>query len=82
MPTCFIIDGIRFFFYSNDHKPIHIHVSKGKGGAEAQAKFNLIPEVRLIENDNFSGRELIRIQEIIEERRQEIITKWLTHFDK
>jgi hypothetical protein len=29
MPTVFIKDGFRFFFYSNEHRPIHVHVRKG-----------------------------------------------------
>lgn len=43
MPTYFLFNGMRFFFYSNDHEPIHIHVTKAKGGREAKAKFNAIP---------------------------------------
>ncbi|WP_317576164.1 DUF4160 domain-containing protein [Segatella copri] len=27
MPTIFIFFGFRFMFYSNDHEPIHVHVS-------------------------------------------------------
>lgn len=30
MPTVFIFFGMRFFFYSNDNVPVHIHVMKGK----------------------------------------------------
>lgn len=26
MPEIFRMYGIPFFFYSNDHKPVHIHV--------------------------------------------------------
>ena len=26
-------DGYLFFFYSNDHEPIHVHVRKGNGEA-------------------------------------------------
>jgi hypothetical protein len=33
MPTVFIKDGFRFFFYSNDHTPIHVHVKRGSGEA-------------------------------------------------
>lgn len=32
-PTVFSKDGFRFFFYSNDHSPIHVHVRKGDGEA-------------------------------------------------
>ena len=33
MPLVFEKEGFRFAFYSNDHKPIHVHVRKA--GAEA-----------------------------------------------
>lgn len=28
MPTIFIIFGYRFYFWSNEHNPIHVHVEK------------------------------------------------------
>ncbi len=28
MPTVLRKDGYRFFFYSNEHLPIHIHIEK------------------------------------------------------
>jgi len=46
MPTLWVEDGFRFFFYSNEgspREPVHVHVEKG--GAEA--KFWLLPEVRV-----------------------------------
>ncbi|NJM36916.1 MAG: DUF4160 domain-containing protein [Akkermansiaceae bacterium] len=33
MPTVFTKDGFRFFFYSNEHAPIHVHVKSGDGEA-------------------------------------------------
>ncbi len=33
MPNVFTKNGFRFFFYSNDHEPAHVHVLKGKGEA-------------------------------------------------
>lgn len=41
MPTILNIKGYRFFFYSNEHLPIHIHLEKG----DATAKFILEPIV-------------------------------------
>jgi len=26
MPTVFIIFGLRFMFFANDHEPVHIHI--------------------------------------------------------
>ena len=49
MPTIFIVFGFCFKFYSNDHEPIHVHVTKD--GHEA--KFNVIPVVGLVSNHGF-----------------------------
>ena len=29
MPTILRINGYRFFFFSNEHEPIHVHIEKG-----------------------------------------------------
>jgi hypothetical protein len=50
MPTVFLERGFRFFFYSNEgspREPLHIHVEKDN----LEAKFWLIPEVRVAYND-------------------------------
>ncbi len=39
MPTIFIVLGFRFMYYSNEHSPIHVHVTKG----DAIAKFTISP---------------------------------------
>ena len=53
MPTIFILFGLRFMFYANDHEPIHIHVVKG----DAKAKFTIFP-VKLVENYGLKASEL------------------------
>lgn len=50
MPVIFCHKGYKFFFYSNEGEPLepaHIHVRD----AVAEAKFWLIPEVRVARND-------------------------------
>ena len=36
MPTVLQKKGFKFFFYSNDHPPPHIHVIKGNGWAKIE----------------------------------------------
>ena len=50
MPTIIIIDGFRFFFYSNEHLPKHIHIEKG----EKTANFN-IEFLELIKSYKFNA---------------------------
>ncbi|WP_106132649.1 DUF4160 domain-containing protein [Mongoliibacter ruber] len=61
MPTVLRILGFRFFFYSNDHEPIHIHVECG----DSTAKFNLVP-IQLVKSNGFNARELKKISILIE----------------
>jgi len=74
-PTVFNKDGFRFFFYSNEHKPIHIHVEKG----DSAAKFDLEP-VSLVKNEGMRSKELKKAEEIIIAHREEILIRWREYF--
>jgi len=66
MPTLFIINGLRFFFYAFDHEPIHVHVE----GAYGNAKFLLDP-ITLLENKGLKARQIKAIEDnkdVIKER--------------
>ncbi|GHT39184.1 hypothetical protein AGMMS49965_04520 [Bacteroidia bacterium] len=80
MPTIFIFFGLRFMFYSDDHEPIHIHVVKGKGRIKEKAKFQVVPEVVLIENNGLSVSELKVAEGLIEENKQIIVDRWNKFF--
>ncbi|HKQ36844.1 MAG TPA: DUF4160 domain-containing protein [Verrucomicrobiae bacterium] len=75
MPTVLIAEGFRFFFYSNDHRPIHVHVRKGRG----EAIFDLEENVELREAVGLKVPELRRAEELAREQRQLIISKWHEH---
>ncbi len=77
MPTVFTKDGFWFFFYSNDHRPIHVHVRKGSG----EAVFNVEGEVELRESVGFKTKELRQAEGLAREHRDLIIRKWHEHFD-
>ncbi len=46
VPTIFEEDGYRFFFDSNDHEPVHVHVRHGGG----EAVFDVRNEIALRES--------------------------------
>ena len=71
MPTIIIIDGFRFFFYSNEHLPKHIHVEK----AEKTAKFN-IESVELVKSYRFNANELKIIRNLIEKNQELFNQQW------
>lgn len=75
MPTIFIIFGFRFLFYSNDHKPIHVHIIKD--GHEA--KYNIEP-LEQVYNYGFKKNEISLIESLIEENHDVIICRWNEYF--
>ena len=76
MPTIARIGPYRFFFFSNEGlEAAHIHVQKD----EAVAKFWLSP-VELSSSIRFSAREIRRLQEMVEERRDEFEAAWNDFF--
>ncbi|MBQ9726893.1 MAG: DUF4160 domain-containing protein [Kiritimatiellae bacterium] len=77
MPTVFTIEGFRFFFYSNDHAPVHVHVQHGGG----EAAFEIANgTVELRESAGMKVAELRRAEEIARERQAEIERKWHERF--
>lgn len=77
MPTVFEKDGYRFFFYSNDHRPVHVHVRYGNG----EAVFNVEDEIALRESQGLKIKELSKAQQLAEENKQLIIQKWHEHLE-
>ncbi len=71
MPTILRIKGYRFFFYVNDHSPVHIHVEKGDG----TAKYNLEP-FELVRSKRFKASEISEIRNLIFENFELFNTKW------
>ena len=47
--------GMRFFFYSREHEPIHVHVK----GADGKAKFDILPEgIVLVKNEGLKPKDI------------------------
>lgn len=78
MPTVLFIFGIRFFFYPNDHEPIHIHIKyQGK-----LAKIQVLPEISVIENNGLKPQILKKALETVAIYQDEIVAKWNEVFKK
>jgi hypothetical protein len=74
MPTVLLINGYRFFFFSNEkNEPLHIHIEK----AEKYAKFWIDPLFVAI-NYGFTSKELREISEIIDNNEIHIRDKWFS----
>jgi hypothetical protein len=79
MPTLLIIFGLRFYFYSNDHEPFHIHVESSDG----MAKFGIENgEIVLIKNEGLKLKDLKLAESIIEENKENFEKEWTRFFNK
>jgi hypothetical protein len=79
MPVVLMINGFRFFFYSNENnEPIHIHVSK----AEADGKTWLEPAIKVAYFYGFPSKEENNIIEIVENNQGLFRQKWNEYFDR
>jgi hypothetical protein len=78
VPKVFDQDGYRFFFYSNDHRPIHVHVRFGGG----EAVFDVEGAVELRESFGLKVRELAKAEELARQNRELIIQRWNEHFGR
>lgn len=76
MPTILRLNGFRFFFYTNEHLPKHIHVEKGEG----TAKFNLFP-VELVKSKRFRAYEINDIRKLVSENLELFKDKWDEYFN-
>jgi len=77
MPTIFIIFGLRFMFFANDHEPVHIHVVKDDTGA----KFSVLPEIKMIYNHGLKASEVKKAKSLIKENAEIIIERWNEFFN-
>lgn len=76
MPTLLIKNGFKFFFYANDHEPMHIHVAKAGG----YAKIDLV-SLKVSQN-YLKSKELKKALLIVKEHRETFKRKWNEYFKR
>ena len=73
MPEILRMFGMRFFFYSREHEPIHVHVK----GADGKAKFDILPEgIVLVKNEGLKPKDIKAAEMVLEENKELAIEKW------
>jgi len=75
MPTILRYNGFRFFFFSNEHTPEHIHIEKGDGYAKVELK-----SLELIESYEFSKKDIKIMLKIVEENKDKFLKAWYEYF--
>jgi len=70
---------LRFFVYSREHEPIHVHVE----GNEGHAVYDFSGSSFVLrEKQNIKANDLKKIEAVIEENKDIIIKRWKEHFEK
>lgn len=77
MPELFRLFGIKFFFFSNEHLPIHVHIQN----ADGDAKFEIQP-IKLVSNNGMKNKDIKLAESIIEENEDLIIKRWNEYFNR
>lgn len=76
MPTVLRVDGFRFFFFSDEHLPIHIHVEKGDGYMRVELEtFKVTKKYKLSTTDEK------KILALIEEHQHKLMGAWDEYFN-
>ena len=77
MPEILRMFGMRFYFYSREHEPIHVKNADGK------AKFDILPEgVVLVKNEGIKTKDIKAAEMVLEENKELAIEKWNEYFGR
>ena len=75
MPTILKIDGYRFFFFSDEHTPEHIHIEK----ADAYARIE-IASLKVTDSYNINSKELKKLLNLVQKNKLELQGAWNEYF--
>jgi len=78
MPEVFRLFGFTYFFFSREHKPVHVHIE----GAEGYAVYDLEGE-RFVQRYSIGIKagDLKRIEAVLEENRETIVNSWKNYYN-
>jgi len=77
MPTVLRTEGFRFFFFSDEHLPEHIHIEKGDGYARIE-----LATLKITDSYNLNAKELKKLIKIVEKNYIELQRSWNEYFNK
>ena len=75
MPTLLNENGFKFFFYANEHAPMHIHIIKGEGFAKVE-----LNNLKVI-HSYLKPKDIKAALEIISEHQEEFKRMWNEWFN-
>lgn len=75
MPTVLRIDGFRFFFFSNEHTPEHIHIEKGDMYARIE-----LESLKVTDSYNLSSKDIKKLVELVKKNNDKLKGEWDEYF--
>lgn len=84
MPKLYFYAGMYFYFFANDHKPIHLHVDHGR----VRAKATLVPGLfgTRVEwkwlRGKLSPAQIAKAEKLLKTRSADIAEKWDAFHDR
>ena len=75
MPTVLRIDGYRFFFFSDEHTPEHIHIEKGDSYARIE-----IESLKVTDTYNLNNKELKKLVSLVTKNKDKLKGTWDEYF--
>ena len=77
MPTIFRKDGYRFFFFSDEHLPKHIHIEKGDSYIRIE-----LEDLQVTHRYKISQKEIKKIVNIVKQNQSLLLGAWNEYFTK
>ena len=75
MPTLLNQDGFKFFFYANEHEPMHIHIMRSDGFAKIE-----LEDLKVVQN-YLKPKDLKDALAIVKENRENFKRIWNEWFN-
>jgi len=75
MPTVFRYEGYRFFFFSDDHLPRHVHIEKGDSYVRIE-----LSNLKVTDSYRISPKEIRKLQKLVESKREILRGAWNEYF--
>ncbi|SMP86261.1 protein of unknown function [Epsilonproteobacteria bacterium SCGC AD-308-P11] len=75
MPTILKIDGFRFFFFSNEHSPEHIHIEKGDTYARIE-----LESLKVTDSYNLDSKDLKKLVALVKKNKEKLQGDWNEYF--
>ena len=75
MPTVLRIDGYRFFFFSDEHMPQHIHIEKTDSYVRV-----VLDTLEVTDSYKISKKEIGKLVKLVEENQEELKGAWNEYF--